>query len=77
VGGIVMCDRGCPQLTALGDHDLNRCLGEQLERALRDGIEHRLRIGERTADQPENLRGRGLVLQRLVELCRPRLEQLA
>ena len=37
--------------------------------ALHHGIEHRLQVGRRAADDAENLAGRGLLLQRLGQLA--------
>ena len=38
-------------------------------RALDDGVEHRLHVGGRAADDAEHLGGRRLMLQRLAQFC--------
>ena len=53
VGGVGVCDGRRPHLAAFRHHDLNRRMGKKLEGALRDRIEYRLCIGERTADHSE------------------------
>ena len=74
VGSVVVCNGSCPHPIALRHHDLNRSLGKEPKRALRDRIEDRLRIRERTTDHTENLRGRPLMLKRFREFCRTRLQ---
>src|SRR5262249_6826907 len=45
-------------------------------RVLQHGLEYRLQLPWRTADDPHNLRGGGLLLQRLGERTRARVERL-
>ena len=42
--------------------------------ALDDGVEHRLHVRRRAADDAEDFRGRGLMLQRLAQFCVALLE---
>ncbi len=53
---------------AFGQRDDDGRVREQPQPAAHDGIERRLRVGRRIADDFENFRGRGLLLQRLGEI---------
>ena len=54
-----------------------RILGlAKLVRRLDDRVEHRLQVVRRAADDAEHVRGRGLVLERLGQLARARLDLL-
>ena len=58
---------------AVGQGDADRRIGEQLQSALHDSVEHGLGIGQRAADDLQDLGGRGLLLQRFGQLRGPRL----
>ena len=49
---------------------------EQVDTAFHDRIEHRLHVGRRAADDPQDLRGRGLLVERLGDLAVARLQLL-
>src|SRR4029079_15514474 len=53
---------GGPQRISIGKRDENGSVGEDLQPALHDRIEYRLRVRGRTADQLENIGSRGLLL---------------
>ena len=54
---------------------MTRLLGlAQPRRGFDEGIEHRLQIEGRAADDLEHVRGRGLLLERLAQLRGPRLD---
>ena len=65
---ILLRHRGGPDHAVVGQRDEDGVIGEQAQAALHDGIEHRLRVAHRIADDVEHLAGRGLLLQRLGEI---------
>ena len=52
--GIALGDGDRPHLIAVGQCDGDRGVGKQFHPALHDGVEHRLRVGERIADHGED-----------------------
>ena len=60
---------GGVQSPVLTDQQDDQDLGiDQLAAALEDLVEHRLRVGDRAADDLQHLGGGGLLLQRLLRL---------
>ena len=51
-----------------GEHDADLVAGEQPFAAAQDLVEHRLRVGDRAADDLQHLGGGGLLLERLLGL---------
>ena len=63
-------------LISVGKRDADRRIRKQLRTTLNDGIERRLRVRKRAADNLKHLRGGCLLLKRLGELSGSRLHLL-
>jgi hypothetical protein len=69
-GGIRGGDRRRIDFIPIREQDDNRGAREQPQPALNDGVEHRLRVAERIADDAEYPGGRCLLLQRFAHIIR-------
>ena len=70
-----MCAAADWQAPSIGALAMNAFSAPHSRAAVRDeGIEHRLQIEGRPADDVEHVRGRGLLLERLGQLRSPRLD---
>ena len=66
-------DRRVPPALSVGEHDEGEVAMQQPRGGAHDALEHRPRVGRRLADDPQDLRGRGLPLQRDADVARARL----
>jgi hypothetical protein len=58
----------CRHLVPIHERDADRGIGKELQAARNDGVEHRLGIAERVADDSQDVGGGGLLLQRFGQI---------